>query len=67
MNRCERNIRMAKIKQRVSGTFGNAQYAQAYCRISSYLLTMFNQGYNSLAAVQIALNGNAANMLRDSK
>ncbi len=58
---------MARIKQRVSGTFENAHHAQAYCRISSYLQTMFNKGYNSLAAVQIALNGNAANMLRDSK
>ena len=66
-NRSERDIRMAKIKQRVSGTFRNADHAQAYCRISSYLQTMSNQGYNSLAAVQIALNGNAANMLRDSK
>jgi transposase len=29
----------------------------AYCRISSYLQTMANKGYNPLIAVQMALNG----------
>ena len=35
------------------------RYAEAYCRISSYLQSMANQGYNPLVAIQIALAGRA--------
>ena len=45
-NRAERDLRMAKVKQKVSGCFRTRKYAQAYCRISSYLQSMANQGYN---------------------
>ncbi|WP_419639742.1 hypothetical protein [Thiolapillus sp.] len=34
-----------------------AAYAEAYCRISSYLQTMANQGYNPLVAIQMAFSG----------
>lgn len=56
-NRAERDLRMAKVKQKVSGCFRAQQYAEAYCRISSYLQTMSNKGYNPLVAVQMALAG----------
>ena len=56
-NRAERDLRMSKVKQKVSGCFRTCQYAEAYCRISSYLQTMANQGYNPLVAIQIALSG----------
>jgi len=56
-NRAERDLRMAKVKQKVSGCFRTIKYAQAYCRISSYLQTMANKGYNPLIAIQIALTG----------
>ena len=62
-NRAERDIRMAKVKQNVSGCFRTPEYAAAYCRISSYLQSMALQGYNPLAAIEIALNGNAADMV----
>jgi hypothetical protein len=58
-NRAERDLRMSKVKQKVSGCFRNEQYAHAYCRISSYLQTMANKGHNPLIAIQIALAGNA--------
>ena len=54
-NRAERDLRMSKVKQKVSGCFRTRKYAQAYCRISSYLQSMANQGYNPLVAIQIAL------------
>ena len=56
-NRAERDLRMSKVKQKVSGCFRKPQYAQAYCRISSYLQTMANRGYNPLVAIQMALSG----------
>ena len=62
-NRAERDIRMAKVRQKVSGCFRNLKHAEAYCRISSHLQSMAHQGYNPLAAIQIALNGNAASMV----
>jgi transposase len=56
-NRAERDLRMAKVKQKVSGCFRVEQYAKAYCRISSYLQTMANKGHNPLIAIQMALAG----------
>ncbi|MBF0369757.1 MAG: transposase [Magnetococcales bacterium] len=56
-NRAERDLRMAKVKQKISGCFRTEQYAHAYCRISSYLQTMSQQGVNPLIAIQIALAG----------
>jgi transposase len=56
-NRAERDLRMSKVKQKVSGCFRKEIYAQAYCRISSYLQTMANKGHNPLIAIQMALAG----------
>ena len=56
-NRAERDLRMSKVKQKVSGCFRSRQYAEAYCRISSYLQTMAYRGYNPLLAIQMALSG----------
>lgn len=56
-NRAERDLRMSKVKQKVSGCFRTRQYAEAYCRISSFLQTMANQGYNPLVAIQLAMSG----------
>lgn len=56
-NRAERDLRMSKVKQKVSGCFRTEHYAKAYCRISCYLQTMSNKGYNPLVAIQLALSG----------
>lgn len=56
-NRAERDLRMSKVKQKVSGCFRVRKYAEAYCRISSYLQTMANKGYNPLVAIQLVLSG----------
>jgi transposase len=59
-NRAERDLRMSKVKQKVSGCFRNVDYAHAYCRISSYLQTMANKGHNPLIAIQMAFNNEIA-------
>jgi transposase len=56
-NRAERDLRMSKVKQKVSGCFRTNTFAEAYCRISSYLQTMAAKGYNPLVAIQLALSG----------
>ena len=56
-NRAERDLRMSKVKQKVSGCFRTNTFAEAYCRISSYLQTMATRGYNPLVAIQLALSG----------
>lgn len=56
-NRAERDLRMAKVKQKVSGCFRTERYAHAYCRISSYLQSMAHQGVNPLVAIQMAFAG----------
>ena len=56
-NRAERDLRMSKVKQKISGCFRTLRYAEAYCRISSYLQTMAYKGYNPLVAIQMALSG----------
>lgn len=65
VNRAEQDLRMAKAKQKVSGCFRAEEYAHAYCRISSYLQTMANRGYNPLIAIQMALAGNATAIGRE--
>ena len=56
-NRAERDLRMGKVKQKVSGCFRTERYAKAYCRISSYLQSMAYRGINPLVAIQLALSG----------
>lgn len=56
-NRAERDLRMSKVKQKVSGCFRKELYAKAFCRITSYLQTMANKGVNPLIAIQMALAG----------
>ena len=56
-NRAERDLRMSKVKQKVSGCFRTRRFAEAYCRISSYLQTMAYRGYNPLVAIQMVMSG----------
>ena len=66
-NAGERCIRMSKVKMKVSGCFRTFKYAQAYCRISSYLQSMAAVGYNPQTAITIALAGGAADMVGETE
>ena len=63
-NTGEQKIRMSKVKIKVLGCFRTEHYAHAWCRITSYLDSMGALGYNPLVAIQIALAGNAADMIK---
>ena len=47
--RAEQDLRIGNFKQKVSGYFRAEDDGQANCRISSYLQSMADRGYNSLS------------------
>ena len=62
-NVAERSVRMSKVKQKISGCFRSLKFAEAYCRISSYIKTTGHQGINPLVAIGMALTGKAVETL----
>lgn len=58
-NQAERDLRMIKVKTKVSGCFRSEEGAQEYLTIMSYIGTAHKHGINAFTAIKEALNGNA--------
>jgi len=56
-NQVERDVRMVKIKQKVSGSFRTGNGAETFCAIRSYISTVRKHGLNVIDAVYNALAG----------
>lgn len=56
-NLAERDLRMIKVQQKISGTFRSTQGATAFCVIRSYLSTMRKQGRSLLEAMAAVFAG----------
>jgi transposase len=56
-NQAERDIRMSKLKQKISGTFRSEQGAKFFFRIRGYLSSAKKQGHNMLKALTQTFQG----------
>jgi transposase len=57
-NLAEKDIRMMKVQQKISGTFRSDNGADTFCRIRSYISTARKNTINILEAIQAAFAGN---------
>ena len=56
-NLAERDVRMIKVKQKVSGAFRTRSGAETFCALRSYISTSRKHGINVIDAIQQALAG----------
>lgn len=56
-NLAERDVRMVKVKQKVSGSFRTQQGADTFCAIRSYISTVRKHGHNVIDAMYDAFVG----------
>jgi transposase len=56
-NQAERDLRMIKVQQKVSGCFRTTAGAEAFCRLRGYLSTLKKQGQQVLPALQSVFAG----------
>jgi transposase len=56
-NGSERDLRMVKLQQKISGGFRTADGARSFCRVRSYLSTAWKQGHSLLYSLERLLAG----------
>jgi transposase len=57
-NQAERDLRMMKLKQKISGTFRSVKGSEFFCRIRGYISTVRKHGLSVLEAIENAFQGN---------
>jgi len=56
-NLAERDIRMMKVPQKISGNFRRWEGANIFCRIRGYISTVKNKSISVFDAIQVAFEG----------
>ncbi|MBT9140837.1 MAG: hypothetical protein DDT30_01421 [Dehalococcoidia bacterium] len=57
-NQAERDIRMMKVQQKISGTFRSTQGADIFCRIRGYISTVRKNSPPVIDAIQVVFEKN---------
>jgi len=65
-NQAERDIRMTKVQQKISGCFRSFQGAKIFCRIRSYISTCIKHGLSATDALKILADGTPPPFVRRS-
>jgi len=56
-NQAEHDLRMLKVKQKVSGCFRTEKGAEEFCRMRSYISTMKKQGHSMMDSIKSVFAG----------
>ena len=57
-NQAERDVRMTKVQQKISGAFRSARGANIFCRIRGYISTVRKNSLSVINTIQAAFEGN---------
>ncbi len=69
-NNGEGDIRMSKVKQKISGCFRSMQGAKRWCRVRSYIVTCGKNGISAFEALEVLFNNRLPDFMQkmlDSK